>query len=74
MREEIDKFSWGNDSSQTLELYLEQTKLVCQRLGLPGFVPICNIFPIIDQCSFFTSRIGSDILMNELEYCVIFLT
>ena len=35
---------------------------------------ICNIFPIIDKCRFiFTSRIGADILMNFLEYYIVFL-
>ena len=38
---------------QTPELYLGQTKLVPQHLTLLRFLPICNTFPIIGQCSFF---------------------
>ena len=43
----------GCTTPQTLQLYLEQTKLVHQRFALLGFFPIYhNIFPIIDQCNF----------------------
>ena len=54
------------------QLYLEQTKLVCQRLALLGCFPICNIFPIIDQTKqvFFPSGIGPDILINVLKDCI----
>ena len=54
--------------------YLEQTKLVCQRLAFLGFFPIPkNIFPIIDQCRFFFTSGSTDILMNVSEDCMIFL-
>ena len=54
------------------QLYLKQTKLVCQRLALLGCFPICNIFPIIDQTKqvFFPSVIGPDILINVLKDCI----
>ena len=69
MREKITKFSWACFSPQTLHLYLEQTKLVCQLLALIGFFPICKNFSRF----FVTFGTGPDILMNVLEDCIIFL-
>ena len=48
-------------------------QLCYQCLDLLGFFSVCNIFPIIDLCSFFTSEIGPDIPMNVLEDCIILL-
>ena len=49
MRIKIANISWNCDSPRPPNC----TKLVCQRLSLLGFFPICNIFPIIDSYSFF---------------------
>ena len=59
--------------SQTLQLYLKQSKLLWQHLAFLDFFPICNIFPYIGQDRFFFSGVGPDILMNVLEDCIIFL-
>ena len=65
MRVKIATFFWDGTKSQTLKIYLEQTSLV--RLQ-PHFArTVLNIFIIIDQCRFFTFRIGLDILNNVLE-------
>ena len=69
----VAKLSWRGDSPKTPKLYLRQTKLVCQRLAWLRFFPICNIFPIIDQCRFFYFRDRPDVLMKVFEDYIIFL-
>ena len=61
------------------QLYLEQTKLVCQRLALLGCFPICNIFPIIEirysEALIFWSmclNIASS-LFQQPGFCLIFI-
>ena len=72
MRVKIAKCFWDSNSPNTLQLYLEQSKLVRQNLALLGFFPISNICRINDQCSFdCTSGISSDILINVLEDCIV---
>ena len=74
MRVKTAKLSWGCNSQQTLQLYLEQAKFVYQLLALLEFFPVYNnIFPIINQTDCFTSGIGPDIPMNVFEDCIIFL-
>ena len=33
---------WGCATSQTPQLFLEKTQLVCQRLPMLGFFPVCK--------------------------------
>ena len=60
-------------SPQTLQLYLEETKLVHRLLTLLRFFPTCNIFPINDQCRVFYFRNRPWYSDEWLKDCVIFL-
>ena len=71
----IAKFCWGGTNPQIPQLYFEQTTFVCLQLALLGVFSIYNNI-IRNHWSmqiFFTSRRGSDNMMNALEDCIIFL-
>ena len=61
-------------TTQTAQLYLEQTTLYFAFWLRFARVPICNdIFPILINRDFFTSEIGPDIPINMLDDCITFL-
>ena len=67
MRVRIVTFPCGSTDPHTPQMYLEQTTLVCLHLTLfPLEYAIVFSYSLINA-DFFTSEIGSDILMNVLQ-------